>query len=216
MKKSCEWCLTEFECGRSDQRFCTEKCRSRHRNKKWREQHREEEKARHQKLRDENPGYAAAASKRHYGKTRDKQIAKAREYRINNPDKVVDIRARSYQKNLTTARARVQRYRKANPKRMQVQHHNHTARQRGDLGRVEYEQWIEILEKYGNRCLRCGKSDQEVTLTMDHIIPVSKGGRHHIDNIQPLCISCNSSKKTQILDFRNTGHLPEVRQLHLT
>lgn len=75
---------------------------------------------------------------------------------------------------------------------------------RGDLtGR----QWEEVLIKYGHRCLACGKDESEVKITIDHIIPISKGGLHTMDNIQPLCQSCNSSKHTKIVDYRpDLGH----------
>ena len=35
---------------------------------------------------------------------------------------------------------------------------------------------------------------RETMITVDHIIPVSKGGTSHRDNLQPLCRTCNSMK----------------------
>ena len=56
--------------------------------------------------------------------------------------------------------------------------------------------WDEIKEKHNQCCVICGASD--LKLTIDHIIPLSKGGKHNRDNIQPLCHSCNSRKKDKI------------------
>ena len=48
-----------------------------------------------------------------------------------------------------------------------------------------------VFEKYGEFCQICGSEDN---LTIDHIVPISKGGTSDLDNLQPLCKSCNSSK----------------------
>lgn len=45
--------------------------------------------------------------------------------------------------------------------------------------------------------LASGLSD--VSLTMDHVIPLSRGGDHSIDNIVPSCFSCNASKGNKLL-----------------
>lgn len=48
-----------------------------------------------------------------------------------------------------------------------------------------------IYATYGEICLKC---DCIENITIDHVIPLSKGGLHCIFNMQPLCRSCNSSK----------------------
>jgi 5-methylcytosine-specific restriction endonuclease McrA len=56
------------------------------------------------------------------------------------------------------------------------------------------------MNKYSYKCLCCGRDDIE--LTLDHIIPVTKGGTTTIDNLQPLCKSCNTKKGTSVTDYR--------------
>lgn len=67
-------------------------------------------------------------------------------------------------------------------------------------GLITAKQWRLVLEKYGNKCLCCGKSG--IKLTMDHVVPLSIGGLHDVGNIQPLCLSCNSKKHIKIIDYR--------------
>jgi 5-methylcytosine-specific restriction endonuclease McrA len=64
-------------------------------------------------------------------------------------------------------------------------------------------EWNTLCKHYKHRCLCCGKRRK---LTADHVIPISKGGTSNIDNIQPLCGPCNSSKGTKSTDYRRTQH----------
>lgn len=60
-------------------------------------------------------------------------------------------------------------------------------------------EWILLCLKYDCKCLSCG----EVTsLSPDHVIPLARGGKNTIDNIQPLCKRCNSVKKDRSIDYR--------------
>jgi len=48
-----------------------------------------------------------------------------------------------------------------------------------------------VFNKMGVSCLACGCSEN---IAIDHIIPVIKGGKDELENLQPLCVPCNSSK----------------------
>ena len=74
------------------------------------------------------------------------------------------------------------------------------ARLAGNGGDLTVEEWYAILDSYGHKCLCCGRSD--VKLTIDHVIPISLGGKHSADNVQPLCGPCNSRKKDKHIDYR--------------
>lgn len=78
--------------------------------------------------------------------------------------------------------------------------HNRRAKIAGSIGTHTTAQWVELCLKHGMKCASCKRSVGDITLTRDHIIPISKGGSNDISNIQPLCISCNSSKKDKIND----------------
>lgn len=60
-------------------------------------------------------------------------------------------------------------------------------------------QWRTILMLFGNSCACCGSRDN---ITVDHVLPLSKGGLDNVLNIQPLCHTCNSKKKAKIIDYR--------------
>lgn len=68
---------------------------------------------------------------------------------------------------------------------------NTRARKFSADGILVEDEWQSILDKFGNKCAICGA---EGKLTIDHIVPLSVGGSNTIDNIQPLCRSCNSRK----------------------
>jgi 5-methylcytosine-specific restriction endonuclease McrA len=54
----------------------------------------------------------------------------------------------------------------------------------------------QLKQDYSYRCAYCGK---DTKLELDHIVPISRGGKHAIENIVPACRSCNSSKGSKSL-----------------
>ena len=81
------------------------------------------------------------------------------------------------------------------------------ALKKGANGSHTLLEWRTLLERYDYYCLKCGRREPEITLTQDHIVPISKGGSDYITNIQPLCVSCNCSKKLNTADYRTLEHM---------
>ena len=72
-------------------------------------------------------------------------------------------------------------------------------------GSHTFGEWELLKKQYGYICSCCGRKEpfnQRIKyLTEDHIIPLSKGGSDYIENIQPLCMHCNSKKHTKIIKY---------------
>ena len=73
------------------------------------------------------------------------------------------------------------------------------ARKKGAEGSHTLQEWNDLKSSYDNCCCACGNM---TTLTKDHIIPLVKGGSDYIENIQPLCKSCNCKKNTKIVNYK--------------
>ena len=65
---------------------------------------------------------------------------------------------------------------------------------RVERGKVSNAMRFSIYKRDGYRCRMCGISDRFANLEVDHIIPISKGGKSTYDNLQTLCHRCNIQK----------------------
>ena len=67
---------------------------------------------------------------------------------------------------------------------------------RVERGKVSNKMRFAIYERDGYRCRKCGKYTED--LEIDHIFPISKGGKSTYDNLQTLCHKCNQKKSNFI------------------
>lgn len=61
---------------------------------------------------------------------------------------------------------------------------------------------MDVFQKYKFKCAYCGATSSDgISLEVDHIIPISKGGSNELENLQILCRPCNSGKSDRIINF---------------
>ena len=103
---------------------------------------------------------------------------KSSKWKKDNPEKVKEIRKLNRQKNLQKIRLRSKN--KEGRRRSRK-------RNNGEFLILNKE----LKKIYLSPCVVCKSTEK---IAADHIIPIAKGGRHSIGNLQPLCKKCNSSK----------------------
>jgi 5-methylcytosine-specific restriction endonuclease McrA len=135
-------------------------------------------------------------------KARENGRNNSRKWAAKNPDKIRE-------KNRNWARANPEKVRKwfyrwldSNRDKFMQNVRNRYARKKNAGGKITVKEWRALKEKYNYTCLCCRRREPEIKLTLDHVLPLVKGGRNIIDNAQPLCGSCNSSKGTKVVDYR--------------
>jgi len=132
-----------------------------------------------------------ARSAKAYG---DEARAKSRErmarLRLADPDKFNARGRAQYAANKEAWKARVKDYATRNPFKSRAWHR--LKKHKDAPGRFNGDDLIAKFDTQGGRCM-CG-ADLCESWTIDHIVPISRGGTHWPDNIQLLCMSCNGSK----------------------
>lgn len=165
-----------------------------------------------------NPEKRRKSAIKYYLNNKDKIQMRAKEYRENNKEKVRIINSKSgkkwfknnKEKRMTTAKKWNKKnpikyaqyskeWRKRNPEKflMNMKNTNHKRRSLTKSGKISSKEWETIKKQAKFKCHWC--KEKIAKLTMDHVIPLSKGGIHVASNIVPACLSCNSSKGAKIL-----------------
>jgi 5-methylcytosine-specific restriction endonuclease McrA len=92
-------------------------------------------------------------------------------------------------------RINTEKWHKNNPEHVRLLKRNARAKRQTNLkGTIAQDEWSQLCARYEYRCAYCGQRRTLAELTMDHMIPLSRGGLHHISNIVPACMHCNCEK----------------------
>lgn len=95
---------------------------------------------------------------------------------------------------------RVREYRKRHPEETRAKSRRERQRRNEAPGFCTDAQWQARVDFFGHRCYLCG-CDWDALLskdqTVEHVIPLSKGGTNWPANLRPACRYCNSSKSAK-------------------
>jgi len=114
-----------------------------------------------------------------------------------DPEKTRERGRRYRQRHPEVGRERTNRWRKNNPGKLRALKKQRRYRDCNAIGRFTLEEWNTKLEEYNYRCAYCGCELNSDTVTIDHQIPLSRGGTNYIENIAPACKICNCKKYTK-------------------
>lgn len=128
-----------------------------------------------------------------YKKNKDRYIKRAAEWLKANPEKRREIYRKNYHKYIIEKRIS-QRIRKM----------------KSDISKSD---WFKLCNALNFQCQLCFKTFPYEKLTIDHRIPISKGGTSSLLNIQPLCHGCNARKSNHSIRSSPEKRLEQARRL---
>lgn len=116
-----------------------------------------------------------------------------KEWRNNNREQFRETARSDYWRNHSARLESARRWAKQNPLKRKLTESRRRLRKIGNGGYHTIDDIVMILDEQGWKCV-CGEPLDLTNSTVDHVVPVSKGGSNDPDNIQMLCGPCNSQK----------------------
>ncbi|GAA4439432.1 HNH endonuclease [Phytohabitans houttuyneae] len=117
---------------------------------------------------------------------------RSREWRRANPERATASVRAWYATNRERVREYRRRYRASNRDVVRAANSRRKAlHKNAPVNDLTARQWREIKAVYRFRCAYCRR---RLPLTIDHVVPLSKGGPHTASNVVPACQRCNSRK----------------------
>lgn len=162
----------------------------------------------------------AATAERRKGLDREQLNQKAREWNAKNPDKrrryaVNWLAKKTPEERVTLGIFTRQKHRVAR----QTDNARYNARRLAAPGVISNSHLVSLHRWQDHCCFYCRKN-MEQKETIEHVVPLSRGGTNHPYNVVLCCASCNASKSDRLyfLEWRPTTieQTPRVHSLYET
>lgn len=143
-----------------------------------------------------------------YSKCKECKKKHDKKYYQNNKEQI-NKRNKEYQENnkkyfkeylkewKINNKEQINEYRKNNKEKLKAKNHKRRTLKQNSGGSYTVEQWNESLKYFNNKCAYSGKPMEQVSV--EHIIPITKGGTSYIWNIIPCEAILNYSKQDKDL-----------------
>jgi 5-methylcytosine-specific restriction endonuclease McrA len=124
----------------------------------------------------------------------EKRRAQTRRWRQQNPEKAREIQRKYRESHPEIYREASKKYVQANPEVKRAAEAKRKAKKRNNSRfRISTK---ELKDLYAGPCSYCGALGE---MTLDHVVPISRGGVHGIGNLVAACGPCNFSKGQKLL-----------------
>ena len=165
--------------------------------KKYYKSHKEERQLYFKKHYQENKEQIKIKYRNYYYTRREKAIQNTLNWQKGNQNKV-----KVYRQKANKKKWKIEKWKEWYRKRLPIKNAIRRTRLSNSFGQFTKQEWENLKRAYSYICPSCKKREPEIKLTIDHIIPLSKGGTNYISNIQPLCGKCNNHKYTKVMTFQ--------------
>lgn len=179
-------------------------------SRRWRERHPEKAKETAKKWLEHNPEKAKKANENWYKnnteKARKASRERMRQFRNMNPEKAQESvklwREQNSERNRESSRKRYKRWSELNPKKLATKQRIIRAKRLGAEGSHTTEETDYLLIRQYYMCWNayCMCDLRTNPKALDHKVSLAKGGSNSIENLQWLCVPCNTRKGTLSVD----------------
>lgn len=160
----------------------------------------EYEHARSRKYAKEHPEKAHERHVRWYGEHKEDKLEYYHQWYQDNKEQHRESCARWVEENYDHYKEIQREWKKANIEKCRIYWHNRMARIKGNGGTLPPDVEEILFEEQNGLCYLCGDllyGRLDDPPSIEHMIPVSRGGSNVIENIGLAHLSCNSKKGTK-------------------